>query len=52
VNISRPPAAAAARCSIEGVSMVPGQMQFAADPLPTKSQAIERVSADLALVAA
>ena len=45
--------AAAARSSIEGVSMVPGQMQLQRMPLPTKSAATARVSAaTAALVAA
>jgi len=54
VNISRPPGPARPRCcSIDGVSIVPGQMQLQRIRWPTKSQATERVSArTAALVAA
>src|SRR5215213_6405556 len=45
-NISRPCGpAAAARSSMEGVSMVPGQMQLQRMPLVMKSTATARVSA-------
>ena len=53
MNISRPLGpAAAARSSIEGVSMVPGQMQLQRTPLVMKSTATERVSAATAALVA
>src|SRR4051794_21554668 len=52
-NISRPPGpAAAARFSIDGVSMVPGQIALQRMPLVMKSAATARVSAATAALVA